>query len=129
MQKQGGFTFWGMVFMIMLIVSAAIVLMKVVPRYTEYFTIKRALIQMGRSNLSEMGDKDIRSNFERTLDVNGIEIVTKDEMEIIRNPDGQTELVVEYPAKVPLVANISLFIDFRASSSEKVLPSDSAAAN
>lgn len=129
MHKQKGFTFWGMIFMVVLIVSASIVVMKVVPRYNEYFTIKRALVQMGKENLSEMGDMEIRTSFERTLDVNGIEIVTKDDLEIIRGANGQTDLVIEYPAKVPLVANISLFMDFKAGSNEKALQSESAVAN
>ncbi|HQR50865.1 MAG TPA: DUF4845 domain-containing protein [Methylophilaceae bacterium] len=127
MRKQKGFTFWGLVFIVVLVVSAAIVAMKVIPRYTEYFTIKRALVQIGKGNPAEMEDRDIRAAFERALDVNDIDIVTKNDIEIIRNANGQTELVVEYPAKVPLVANVSLWLDFRASSDEKAVQSDSAA--
>lgn len=127
MRKQKGFTFWGLVFMVVLVVSAAIVVMKVIPRYTEYFTIKRTLVQIGKGNVAEMGDKEIRDSFERSLDVNDIDIVNRDDMEIIRGANGQTELIVEYPAKVPLFANISLWLDFRASSDEKAVQSDSAA--
>lgn len=122
MQSQRGFTFWSLLFTVVLVVSGAVLVMKLLPPYMEYFEIKHALTKLaGDGAFDEMSPDDIRSAFDKFTSINNITVISGKDLVIERDDDGRVNVWVEYQVKVPVVANASALLDFRASSFEKGL--------
>lgn len=97
--------FWG-------VVAGALVIlaMRVIPFYTEFASVRRAL----QAAVQEGEPQAIRSAFERWAAADYITSVTGRDVEIRKNAAGQWEVQVAYEKVVPLVANVSLLFQFEA---------------
>ncbi|MDK2124236.1 DUF4845 domain-containing protein [Parachitinimonas caeni] len=111
MRKQLGFSFTN--FILIAIVAAFLVLtfFKVVPVYSEYFSIKSAIGKVSKEK-SGAPMADIRQAFDRYAEIEYFKSVKGEDLEILQE-NGAVSISVEYQKKVPLVANISLLFDFR----------------
>jgi hypothetical protein len=114
-QQQGvsliGMLLWGIV-----IVFVALVLMKLLPAYTEYFTIKKVLVDIGQDpEIKTMGNGGIRDKFNKRSLIDDIHSVKANDLDITKE-GGVTVVSVDYPFQTKLVGNISLLVDFHASS-------------
>lgn len=115
MKKQQGMTFIGLVLMVAGVVFIAVIGMKLVPSYIEYASIKKAIKKVSNeSGFNEMSTKDIKSSFEKSATIDDIKSITPNDLVISRTDSG-TSIEVEYQVVVPLVANVSALIDFKAS--------------
>lgn len=115
-RQQRGVTLVGMVLWGVVIVFVALVVMKLVPAYTEFITIKKILTDIGgEAGLKNMSNAEIRDRFARRAMVDNISTVTPADLRI-RREEGKTVISVEYTFQTPLVANVSLLADFSASS-------------
>ncbi len=108
----------------MLIVGAmvafvALIVMKMVPAYTEYFSVKQALKAMKQESLSTMSKKEISNSFDRRASTGYIEVVKGSDLIIEKTAGGDTVVSVEYQVVKPVIANVSVLIDFSASSESK----------
>ena len=115
-QRQQGLGFAGVLILLIGIVFIAIIGMKLVPAYIEYFTIKKAITGMTQSGeLRGASVADVRKAFDRRAAVDSITIVQPQDLEITK--DGN-EIVVAfaYEKRIPLFYNISVVIDFAGSS-------------
>jgi hypothetical protein len=98
------------------IVFLAIVGMKVVPAYIEFFTIKKAVAAITQGGqLRNATVADVRKAFELRQNIDDFSSVGPKDLEITK--DGN-EIVVSfaYEKRIPLFSNISLLIDFAGSS-------------
>lgn len=115
-QKQRGLTLMSLLFWGIVIIFFALLAMKLVPAYMEYFTIQKILKDMGGDpNIKSMSNGEIRDKFSKRAMVDNITTVKPADLDISRE-SGTTIVSVEYPFQAKLVGNISLLVDFSASS-------------
>lgn len=119
MTKQGGFSLLGMIGWVITVIFVGILAMRVVPSYLEYFTLKKIVTEVANTAASDSAtDADIRSTFEKRLDVNNITRVTPRDLVIERGPQG-TVLKLAYAVRQPLAGAASLCLDFEATANAK----------
>ncbi|MCA1979787.1 MAG: DUF4845 domain-containing protein [Thiobacillus sp.] len=123
--RQRGLTMFGFLFVALILVIVAMLAMKVVPAYIEFFSVKKILATMGQeSDLKSKSNAEIRSDFMKRASVGYVTVVKPDDLSIDRK-SGVPVITAEYEFRTGLVGNASLVIDFKASSD----PSATAAAS
>jgi len=118
-KTQGGATLLGMLIVGAMIVFVALIAMKMVPAYTEYFSVKQALKAMKQESLSTMSKREIMNSFDRRASTGYIEVVKGSDLIIEKTVGGDTVVSVEYQVIKPIAGNVSVLIDFSASSDGK----------
>jgi hypothetical protein len=93
---------------------AAVGAMKVWPAYSEFLTAKGAIVAIAANEGRTGSVADIRRAFDRRANVDNITEVTPGELEISKD-GGEVVISFAYTKKVPLFSNVSLSIDFAAS--------------
>lgn len=114
--RQRGISFLGMLFVGALIVLVAITAMRIVPAYTEFMTVKKVLKAMQQDPLDTMTPKQIKDAFDKRASIDYISVVSSDDLSISRTDSGATVVSVEYQVVKPLAGNMSVLMDFSASS-------------
>jgi hypothetical protein len=115
--QQRGLSLIGLLFVSAVLFFVALLAMKLVPAYIEFFSVKKVLATMGNdpSILSKSSD-EIRRDFERRASIDRIEVVKPSDLSVAYR--GNTQVVfVDYSIRIPLVGNVSLVVDFSANSS------------
>jgi len=112
--KQRGVSFPVIFLFGVLLALAAVGAMKIAPAYTEFITMKKAIMAIAASEGRTGSVNDIRKAFDRRSNVDDITAVTPGELEITKD-GGEVVISFAYAKKVPLFANVSLLIDFAAS--------------
>lgn len=116
MNRQRGLGFAGVLTLLVGIVFLAVIGMKLVPAYIEFFTIKKAIVGIvesgelrGSSSVAE-----VRKAFDRRATVDDITAISASDLEVTK--DGN-EIVISfaYEKRIPLFYNISVLIDFAGS--------------
>lgn len=114
-RNQSGMTLIGFVIVLGIVGLFIYVGMKVVPMYTEYYSVKQALAGLAKD--SETARKDsawIRDRFFRRMDVSYVESVKAENLKIIRKGDAGVQITVEYEVRRPLIANLDVVGHFKA---------------
>lgn len=115
MRKQKGATLIGMLFVGILIVFAAIVVMKIVPAYIEYFSIKKVFSAMAADPaMKDAKPSEVRESYARRSGIDNITAVKPEDLDISRT-DGKLVVSAKYRVEKPLFGNVGLYIDFAAS--------------
>ncbi len=118
-KKQKGVTFLGMLFIGGILVFVALIVMTIFPAYTEFFSVKSVVQSMNKESLSSMSKKEIMDAFNRRASTSYITVVTGNDLSIDKAGSGETVVSVKYQVTKPLVGNVSMLLDFSASSSGK----------
>jgi Domain of unknown function (DUF4845) len=120
--RQRGLTMIGFLFGAVVLVMLAMLAMKVVPAYIEFFGVKKVLADMAhQSDLRNMSNGEIRSDFEKRASVGYVEAVTGKDLMVDRR-GGVPVVIADYTFRTKLVHNVSLVIDFSASSDPGAAP-------
>ena len=93
----------------------ALLTMKIIPEYLEYSSIKRIVTAV----VHESGGAsvaDIQANFNKRAGVDNITRISGKDLDIAKSGE-KVSIGFNYAAPIPLVANISLVIDFEGSAS------------
>jgi len=114
--QQRGLTMIGFLFVAVVLVMIALLAMKLVPAYIEYFSVKKILATMGQeSDLKSKSNADIRNDFVRRAEVGYVTVVKPEDLSINRH--GAVPVIsADYTFRTQLVGNVSLVVDFSASS-------------
>jgi len=120
--QQRGLSMIGFLFVAVMLVMLAMLAMKVVPAYIEFFGVKKVLADMAhQSDLRNMSNGEIRNDFEKRASVGYVEGIKPQDISIDRR--GPVPVVsADYTFRTKLVHNISLVIDFSASSDPSAAP-------
>jgi len=114
--RQRGLTLMGLIGSAVVLIFVALLGLKLVPSYIEFYSVKKALSGIGndtRNRTVSVGD--IRRLFENRSAVDDINSVKSSDLEITKV--GNDYLVsAAYRKEIPLFGNIGIFIDFAASS-------------
>jgi hypothetical protein len=112
--KQRGISFL-LVFLIGVVLAlAAVGAMKVAPAVSEFITIKKTISTIAGGEGRTGSVSEIRKAFDRRASIDNITAVTPGELEISKD-GGEVVISFAYAKKIPLFANVSLLIDFAAS--------------
>lgn len=115
-KEQQGISLSGLLIWSAVVVMFALLGMKLIPSYIEYAAIKRVLAVIASDpSLQNAPPGEIRQSFDKRAVIDEITAVNSRAIEISK-AGGQTVLSVSYSVKTPLFANISLYIDFTATS-------------
>jgi hypothetical protein len=112
--KQRGLSFLVIFLIGVVLALGAVGAMKIAPAYTDFITAKKAIVAIAASEGRTGSVTDIRKAFDRYSNVNNITVVTPGELEISKD-GGDVVISFAYSKKIPLFANVSLLIDFAAS--------------
>ncbi len=114
MKSQRGITLIGMVVVCIVIVLVAIGGLKIAPAYIEYLTIRKAIVAIARAN-SKSTVAEVRYAFQLRSAIDSIDAIGPGDLEVTKEGN-DIVISVAYPKRIPLFGNVSLVIDFAASS-------------
>jgi hypothetical protein len=114
-KNQRGATLIGMAFIAGALIFVAIIAMKMAPAYIEFMSVKKVLQAMQQESLSSMSKNEIKDSFDKRRNVAYVEVVSADDLIIEKNDTGDTVVAVQYQVTKPIVANVSVVMDFEAS--------------
>jgi hypothetical protein len=112
--KQCGVSFVVVFLIAVVLALAAVGGMKVGPAYAAFYTAKKAIDAVAASEGRSGSVSEIRKAFSRRATVEDITVVSAEDLEIAKE-GGDVVISFEYSQKIPLFANVSLLIDFAAS--------------
>jgi Tfp pilus assembly major pilin PilA len=116
--KQKGMTFIGLVLVIAAVVFLAIIGMKVVPAYIEFFGVKKIIAKIASEpNFNEMSKKDIEQEFSKGAEVGYVTVIKASDLVIEKGETGNV-ISAQYQVTLPIVANASVLLDFNATSAK-----------
>ena len=115
MRTQRGVALSGLLFWGVVIVLLAVLGMKVVPEYIDYFKVLKSV----KSVSAESSGKtvpEIRSSFNRYADINYLKGINGSDLDISKEGN-DVVIAFAYEKRIPLFYNVSLIIEFQGSSS------------
>ncbi|MFZ0106140.1 MAG: DUF4845 domain-containing protein [Thiobacillus sp.] len=114
--NQRGLSMIGFLFVAVVLIFVAMLAMKLVPAYIEFFSVKKILASMGQDPaLRSKSNTEIRSDFSKRADASYVDAVESSDLTIERSSAG-TVVSVDYEFRTKLLGNTSLVVDFSASS-------------
>lgn len=119
MKKQRGISLTGLIVILVLLGIGAMLGLKLFTPYSEYFTIQKTFKTLVQNPETRSGSRaEILRAYRRYTMIDNVTAISEDDIEVTK--DGNTLVVsASYSVKVPLVANVSLLIDFAPSSASK----------
>lgn len=123
MNRQRGMTFIGLVLLIAAGLFVVMVGMKLTPAYVEYFTIKKTLKKISQEpGFESMSRKDIMDVYTKAAMIDEIGDVNAKDLVVGKNTAGQNTVSIAYQKVIPIIANVSVLIDFTASTDASASP-------
>ncbi len=114
MKSQRGITLMGLVVAGIVVIFVAIGGLKIAPAYIEYYKVKKAVVAIAQANPGGTV-ADVRRAFDLRSAIDDIDVISGKDLEVSKEGN---ELVVSanYIKQIPLFGNISVVINFTASS-------------
>ena len=117
--KQRGITISGLLVWLVLLIFAAIGAMKLIPAYIENAQIDKIFHTIAHDpDMQGAPVKNARDSYSKRAQIDNISVIDANDIDIAKDSSGLS-LSASYQVKVPLVANISLLLDFNPSSSAR----------
>lgn len=108
-RKQSGITMIGFLITLALIILFVYCGMKIIPMYTEYYSVKQALAGMAKDPEVISGSKGkIRMLFDRRLDISYANTVKGMNALKIESTDSGYMLIVDYERREEFIANLDI---------------------
>ena len=119
MKKQRGISLTGLIVVLVLLSMGAMLGMKLFTPYMQYFAIQKTFKALTQNPELRSGNRrDILNAYQPYSVIDSITAITDNDIEITKDGD-KLMISASYSVKVPLVANVSLLIDFAPSSASK----------
>jgi hypothetical protein len=115
--KQHGVSLTGLIFILAIIAMIAVLALKVVPTFTEYLSIKKAIASAKTAGTTPA---EVRSSFDKQADVGYIDSINGKDLDIVNN-GGALDVSFAYQKKIPVAGPVSLLIDYEGSTAPKRL--------
>ena len=116
--KQQGMTFIGLVLVIAAVIFLAVIGMKVVPSYIEFFSVKKIIKSISSDpKFNEMSKQDIIKSFDKGADIGYVTVIKGSDLVIEKSSTGNI-VSATYQVVTPIVANASVLLDFNTSSAK-----------
>ncbi len=112
--QQRGMTFISLIMTGAIVFSLIIVIVKIVPAYIEYASVKKLMYKIGHEpSFATMTNDEIAKEFDQGANISYISSVKSSDLTI--DETNQKVVAAEYQVLTPLVANVSLLMQFKAS--------------
>lgn len=118
MKQQRGVALSGVIIWGIVIALVAIVGMKVVPTTIEYYKVLAAIKKTANQVGPDATVPDVRKTFQRYADVDQLDEFKAEQLDITKNA-GKIVISFDYDKKIPIVANVSLLINYRGSTADR----------
>ena len=110
-KKQRGQSMWGNLFMIIMLIFAAITVMKLWTPYYDNMAVGKALKNMGEDPSIRGASADqLRDSLNKRLSISGVSL-SKEEVKVAKQEKG-TKIDVNYERRVPMYGNIDAVVKF-----------------
>jgi hypothetical protein len=117
--QQRGMSFGGFIFGAFLLVLFGITGIKLIPAYMQAAQIKNIFVTIAHDpDMQKATPHDIQASFDKGASINNITAIKASDIDI-SSDGGMPVLSASYAVKVPLVGNISLYMEFNPSSAGK----------
>jgi len=110
---QRGMTFWSTLVVLASIVLLGTIGLKVLPAYLEFNAVRTEINKLGRDNAGDINKKDVAIAFDKQASVDNIESIKGSDLIVNGNV-----ITAEYQKVIPFVGNLSILLDFKASTSK-----------
>ena len=118
LRRQRGIGFIGLMFIFAVAGVVLLLGLKLVPVYIEFFSVKKVISAMGKSEEAKTGTvAEIRKSFSRRAVIDNIQAVTGDDLDVTKE-GGETIIVAAWQHKVALFTGYTLLVDFSVSSKD-----------
>ena len=108
-ERQRGMTLIGMLLLLILIGFVAVIAMKVVPVYVQYYSIKSTIESVRKESVSSMTTVDIQNAIQKRFDTGYVENVKAKDLKIRHVPGGKA-LDLVYQDERELFEGMGLFV-------------------
>ena len=115
MNRQRGVALSGLIIWGTVIAMVAILAIRVLPEFMDYYKIRQA-IKAVAADANGKTVPELRQAFAKYAEVEHIKTLAPTDLDIFKE-ENQVVIAFAYEKRIPLVANISLLIDFHGSSS------------
>jgi hypothetical protein len=116
--KQQGMTFVGLVLVVAAVIFLAVIGMKLVPAYIEFFGVKKIITSIGEdTKFNEMSKQDIVTAFNKGADIGYVTVIKGSDLVIAKDESGNV-VTATYQVTIPIVANASVLLDFNATTAK-----------
>ena len=113
--SQQGMTFWSVSFILLLIGFVVFNVLKLLPVYTESFTVESAVTSFETDSGQTFNSPyAVMNALMKRLSINNVTIVTRDEVSVTRENNDYL-LDVDYEVRLPYFKNIDLVLSFHHS--------------
>lgn len=114
-KHQDGVSLVGVLLLGVIAVFVLLMAFRTVPAVTEYMAIERIVGVLASEADNGATPTELRRSFDRRSEIDNISSVAGSDLEIVKDGN-ETVIEVDYERRVPMVANVSLLIEFHASS-------------
>ena len=114
--KQLGISLVGLMVGAGVFIFLAMVGMKLGPSYLEFASIKKAVVAIAQEKPGA-SVLEVRKAFDARATIDTISTVSGKDLDVTKE-GGELVITAAYRKEVPLVANLGVYIDFRAASKE-----------
>jgi hypothetical protein len=112
--QERGLSMIGFLFVAAMVVCFVMIGFRLTPAYIEWYSVQKALEQALADAKDVNSTAEIRSAFQKRADAGYIESVTGKDIDVAKTKNEVTASAT-WTRKLPLVGNVSLFLDFDAS--------------
>jgi hypothetical protein len=114
--RQHGVTLTGFIMVSIVLIFVLILGFKLVPAYLEQYTINKIFHQIASNpEFSNATAADVRAAFMRQVSIDTVRAISAEDLDISREA-GELVISAQYQVTIPLIANVSLLVDFQATS-------------
>jgi hypothetical protein len=106
--NQRGVSLSGLIGVLIVLGVAAVFVMKVVPSWMEYRSIKDAIVK-AKSNGGSV--PEMRASFDKNAEINNVSTLRGRDL-VFSKDNGETDISFAYEKRIPLADNVSLVIDY-----------------
>jgi Tfp pilus assembly major pilin PilA len=112
--RQRGLSMIGFLFVAAVVVTCVMIGFRVLPAYIEHYSVQQALEQSLAETKDLNSAAEIRKAFQKHADAGYIDSVSARDIDVVKSKNEVTASV-SWTRKLPMVANVSLLLEFDAS--------------
>jgi Tfp pilus assembly major pilin PilA len=113
--KQAGITLIGFLVVLVIVAFFGYMAMKLVPAYTEYMGVAKAMTQVSTEGVEGKSLDEIRRNLLFKMDFQYVDDATIEPQDITIDRTNGTQLHVAYDKQIPFIYNIDFLVHFEKS--------------
>lgn len=112
-KKQQGMTFWGWLVVLSIVGVAALVGIKLFPKYYDFLSIKSSINQIAEKDYSTPPKSaKVWGSLSKYLNVNYINYIKKEHLKVKKEKDG-THITIDYEVREPIMGNVDVILSFK----------------